>query len=234
MQGFTKGVPIDPDGSLSNNSDLLVPSQKAVKTYVTTLAAGIVAIQANLTNDNALNATVYPVWAAGSSGSQQLFAASTKLSFNPSSGLLFVTALALNTPAAQSRLSILQPPTDTIGPPWALGLTYQAGLDHWGFRLSAIPTTNLCLDRYSGGSTYNVMTFERAGGNVGIGTTTPNPGAAYGAGNQVTTLQGASSFAALQLSMGAADGAVYVGTLDYVAPTTGRVAPVFMQPSTKR
>ena len=35
-QGTTKGVPIDVDGSLTQNSDLLVPSQKAVKTYVGT------------------------------------------------------------------------------------------------------------------------------------------------------------------------------------------------------
>lgn len=34
MQGYTKGVPVDTDGSLSTNSDLLVPSEKAVKTYV--------------------------------------------------------------------------------------------------------------------------------------------------------------------------------------------------------
>ena len=33
-QGTTKGVPIDIDGTLSNNSDLLVASQKATKTYV--------------------------------------------------------------------------------------------------------------------------------------------------------------------------------------------------------
>lgn len=34
MQGSTKGVPIDTDSLLANNSDLLVPSQKAIKTYV--------------------------------------------------------------------------------------------------------------------------------------------------------------------------------------------------------
>jgi hypothetical protein len=33
-QGTTRGVPIDTDVTLSNNSDLLVPSQKAVKAYV--------------------------------------------------------------------------------------------------------------------------------------------------------------------------------------------------------
>ena len=35
-QGTTKGVPIDVDPTLAANSDLLVPSQKAVKTYVNT------------------------------------------------------------------------------------------------------------------------------------------------------------------------------------------------------
>lgn len=33
-QGFTKGTPIDTDGTLSLNSDIVVPSQKAVRTYV--------------------------------------------------------------------------------------------------------------------------------------------------------------------------------------------------------
>jgi hypothetical protein len=35
-QGFTRGVPIDTDPNLSLDSDLVVPSQKAVKTYVDT------------------------------------------------------------------------------------------------------------------------------------------------------------------------------------------------------
>jgi hypothetical protein len=35
-QGFTKGTPIDTDATLSLNSDIVVPSQKAVKTYVDT------------------------------------------------------------------------------------------------------------------------------------------------------------------------------------------------------
>lgn len=41
-QGFTKAITIDTDGTLSANSDLLVPSQKAVKTYVDTEIAAIV------------------------------------------------------------------------------------------------------------------------------------------------------------------------------------------------
>lgn len=33
-QGFTKGIPVDIDSTFSANSDALVPSQKAVKSYV--------------------------------------------------------------------------------------------------------------------------------------------------------------------------------------------------------
>ena len=35
MQGYTKAVPIDTDNTLSLDSDLVVPSQKAIKAYVT-------------------------------------------------------------------------------------------------------------------------------------------------------------------------------------------------------
>ena len=38
-QGYTKGIPIDVDNTLSQDSDLLVSSQKAVKTYVDTEVA---------------------------------------------------------------------------------------------------------------------------------------------------------------------------------------------------
>lgn len=41
MQGYTKGLPLDTDGSLSNNSDQLVASQKAVKTYVDARVAAL-------------------------------------------------------------------------------------------------------------------------------------------------------------------------------------------------
>lgn len=40
MQGSTKGVPIDTDSTLSLNSDLVVPSQKAVVSYLNTKIGG--------------------------------------------------------------------------------------------------------------------------------------------------------------------------------------------------
>ena len=48
-QGTTKGVPIDVDPTLAADSDLLVPSQKAIKTYVDT---------ANSTKQNTLEDNV--------------------------------------------------------------------------------------------------------------------------------------------------------------------------------
>ena len=40
-QGTTRGVPIDLDPLLANNSDLLVPSQKAIKTYADTKISSV-------------------------------------------------------------------------------------------------------------------------------------------------------------------------------------------------
>lgn len=39
-QGYTKGIPLSTDGTLSANSDLIVPSQKAIKTYVDANSGG--------------------------------------------------------------------------------------------------------------------------------------------------------------------------------------------------
>ena len=47
-QGTTKGIPIDIDDTLANNSDQLVASQKAVKTYMTTALAS----KANATHNH--------------------------------------------------------------------------------------------------------------------------------------------------------------------------------------
>lgn len=50
-QGYTKGIPIDVDGTFSANSDGLIPSQKAVKTYVDT---GLATKQATLTGSESV------------------------------------------------------------------------------------------------------------------------------------------------------------------------------------
>ena len=55
-QGFTKGIAISTDGTLSENSDLIVSSQKAIKTYV---ASGLATKQDLLgyTAENTANKT---------------------------------------------------------------------------------------------------------------------------------------------------------------------------------
>jgi len=65
-QGTTKGVPIDKDSTLSNDSDLLVPSQKAVKTYVD---SGLSGKQATLTNPVTGTGTNNEIAAFNSTGS---------------------------------------------------------------------------------------------------------------------------------------------------------------------
>lgn len=54
-----------------------------------------------ITNDVATNATMYPVWVTTASGNQSAYVSSTKLSFNPSSGLLSTAAA----PVASSDLA---------------------------------------------------------------------------------------------------------------------------------
>jgi hypothetical protein len=50
-QGYTKGIPLDSDGTLALNSDFLIPTQKAVKTYVDT---GLATKQPTLTGDESV------------------------------------------------------------------------------------------------------------------------------------------------------------------------------------
>jgi hypothetical protein len=58
-QGFTKGVPIDTDVTLSANSNLLVPSQFAVRTYVTNeLATNAVIPTRTITTTNSRESLV--------------------------------------------------------------------------------------------------------------------------------------------------------------------------------
>jgi hypothetical protein len=51
-QGTTKGVPIDIDPTLVADSDLLVPSQKAIKTYADTKVPQVRTITINGTTQN--------------------------------------------------------------------------------------------------------------------------------------------------------------------------------------
>lgn len=48
-QGYTKGIPVDTDPNMTANSDLLVPSQAAVVSYVSSyIVSGVTAVTASL------------------------------------------------------------------------------------------------------------------------------------------------------------------------------------------
>ena len=64
-QGTTKGVPIDTDPTLTNNSNLLVPSQNAVKTYADTKVPKIRSLTINGT---AYDLTADRSWTITASG----------------------------------------------------------------------------------------------------------------------------------------------------------------------
>lgn len=66
------------------------------------------ATQVTITNDATTNATMYPVWVTANTGNLPPKVSSTKLSFNPSTGLLTATGLAgtLST-AAQPNVTSL-------------------------------------------------------------------------------------------------------------------------------
>ena len=76
-QGTTKGVPIDIDSTLAADSDLLVPSQKAIKTYVDT---------ENSTKQNAITLTT-----TGTSGAATLVGATLNVpQYTASSSTVYV------------------------------------------------------------------------------------------------------------------------------------------------
>lgn len=62
-QGYTKGVPIDTDATLGTDSDQLVPSQKAVKTYVdVTIAGNALPVTATANQVLLSQSLAAPVW----------------------------------------------------------------------------------------------------------------------------------------------------------------------------
>lgn len=66
-QGTTKGVPIDTDPTLTNNSNLLVPSQNAVKTYADTKVPKIRSLTINGTTYDLTADRSWTITASGKS-----------------------------------------------------------------------------------------------------------------------------------------------------------------------
>lgn len=69
---------------------------------VSAQTASTPAAATTVTNDTATNSTMYPVWVTASAGDLPTFVSSTKLSFNPSTGVLTITGLGLTTALANT------------------------------------------------------------------------------------------------------------------------------------
>ena len=116
-QGFTRGVPIDTDPTLSLDSDLVVPSQKAVKTYVDT---GL------NTKQDAITLTT-----TGTSGAATLTGATLNIPiYGGGSGgnsILSLTSDVVSTASSPSQPNV----TATLDPNYkagSFGVTFDGGL----------------------------------------------------------------------------------------------------------
>jgi hypothetical protein len=90
-QGFTRGVPIDTDPNLALDSDLVVPSQKAIKDYVDT---GLNTKQDTLT-----------LTTTGTSGAATLIGATLNIPQYSGGGITELTT-DVTTPAASSGVTV--------------------------------------------------------------------------------------------------------------------------------
>ena len=154
-----------------------------------------------ITNDTTTNATMYPVWVTTSSGNQSAKVSSSKVTFNPSTGLLTATGLAgtIST-AAQTNITsvgtlaslIASSSTASVatailnnsaagtgGAQRYLDFGNAGGLTFGRWYRDQTLSNSLGLDTYAGfnvnvnalGGSGGFVTFM--GGNVGIGTVAP-------------------------------------------------------------
>jgi hypothetical protein len=122
-QGTTKGVPIDTDPTLAADSDLLVPSQKAVKTYADT--------KVPQTRSLTINGTAYDL--------------SADRSWTISASATSVNVVSTNTAAgsaASTDYVYLVSGTTTITLPTAVGNTNRYTVKRSGTGVVSIATTS--------------------------------------------------------------------------------------------
>lgn len=154
-QGTTRGVPIDTDPLLAADSDLLVPSQKAIKTYADT--------KVPQTRSLTINGTAYDL--------------SADRSWTISASATSINVVSTNTAAgsaASTDYVYLVSGTTTITLPTAVGNTNQYTIKRVGTNTVSIATTssqtidgsaspitinvqNVSLTLVSDGSNWNII-----------------------------------------------------------------------------
>lgn len=94
-QGTTKGVPIDTDPLLAADSDLLVPSQKAVKSYAQPQLNGTGFVKASGTTISYDNSTYYLASNPSAFIALTALSAGTGISYNNTTGVITNSAPAI-------------------------------------------------------------------------------------------------------------------------------------------
>jgi hypothetical protein len=176
-QGTTRGVPIDTDDTLSNDSDLLVPSQKAIKAYVdnninlgtvTTVSVSTgttgTDINASVTNASttpaiAINVPDASATARGAvtTGSQTLAGAKT---FSTAPVLSSLTASQVLATDASKNIQSL----DTATYPSLTELSYVKGAtSSLQAQINTFVVTNAGLQTYTGTATWTGTTAPSGG-----------------------------------------------------------------------
>jgi len=85
-----------------------------------------------------------------------------------------ISGLSIGTTStATARLDIVQDGSDILGDDLILKLANDTSGRHFAYQFDE-DGNNLMFSRYYGGASYDVMTFNRTNGNVGIGTIDPN------------------------------------------------------------
>lgn len=115
-------------------------------------------------------------------------AAGPLIAFDDTNNYLEITGcnVGIGTTGPVSLLHLTKTATDTLGNEnAALGFNSDGINPMWGFQVAAT-NSNLMLNREYSSTAYNVMTWDRTNGNVGIGTTSPGEKlSVYGAVNTV-------------------------------------------------
>ena len=223
-QGTTKGVPIDVDSTLAANSDLLVPSQKAIKTYVDT----------NFLNPSDLSATT-PLTYSSSTGvftinqassSANGFLSSTDWStFNGKQSTLSLTTTGTSGPATLISNTLNIPQYTSTSKSVLFG-NFGAGSVGAGATLYAgfVKATSL----YSSSQAFQARTvvpIDCVGKNL-----TVNIGAQPASGSAVFTIRvdGVDSAYTLTVAAGSATGS-YQNTSSSLSLTVGGTIDIKVQ-----